>query len=1071
MESKIDQAAIYREILSNDGWVQAGGKKSSHRNRSKKNRKSNNISKTNNVFDIFNEPITETVAETVAETVSKPIKKRTKSKTGKWVKVVSKAVEPTTAVAVGAGDVYPEEPILNKPKRFSKPKRKTLKDHINEGTPINLTLNVEGKPKKFSVCPYWASGNREHMCPSSRCTIKLNHPFIRKNGKPLELRTCLSLTRNGFCDKDDCAYQHPPELINKYSRFTNLCQAHHAKKLQDSGIRFNTTCYGCSRDVGKCFHCHDQPQQQTEKMEEFLSTDWSQVDIRILDNEFSRLFQANESLIREWVSAHDFTVINIHDLNFEEKLNYWARISSWIGKIEKGRPVEKSLGYNSESFKKWNLNLDEFGYDIEWLWTLYARINICKTHRIMLQKIKSNTPLVVADICVGGIFCKNGVHNPEDRISITNLMSGDVYDMDLIREERERQKSVIDDLKTRIAAGEFPEEQVIRVTDKKSKNIISKFKGLKKSKAVITQKTYPLAEKYEELSRLEIEYWVSTPGICPTRFGYKSPMCYQREIELSRVTEIKMEPLNGVVINTGPAIWETTPTTPQEQETLIKVQKVRSFILKQFKKTWFRERIIDIYDTDVIPRNKIEFWYDNFHHLSFSKFNEMFEARDEEYKRHLDRVYEAIDGNTDLTRADEFDYLDVYGWILRTPIHEDKRVISNSPLHQKLLPLFVNDYIDSIKSEFTTFKKYCKKQEWYKLFVDIVNTYPKQCLANPIKLSRYVISKEYTYGLGFREFCVEPKLSALWSRHTAKFGVSFEEFKRHPDEYNTFYSTTAHINETFEEFMRSSNEGWLRPRINKSGSNRQLNYWQVPITTKFKKVYNPTLDKTLITCSNNGQLCFINDDENNEVYEDLIQSFKSKDDDLESNYRECVGLGITGLGMTQVNDYLRKVVVVKKVDDMVEENIMEEDNIVVKPSKSRNLVGITVENDSDSEDEFGKDCYGGFEPEFSDDLRINEIRVKGKNVTNINGFTWSKKKVDDLKLLVKDIRRLGVSSKLLQVKKENKCEINIFTHLSEPSKQRLLIRYIRSRIGGDVDIPADWNIREEEEEIAINVDI
>lgn len=1056
----MNQAELYKKYLKprktdDDGWMVAKpyrGKKFS----SKKNV---------NVFDVLAmENIVEEKKE--SKVVEEVVEKVVEKPRGRWARASFLAMK-NDLPATGAGDVpgvpvAPTDPIVSPPK-VVKSKKKTLKEHVMDNTPITLTLNVRGKATKFSVCPHWASGDKAHMCPSFKCKYKLNHPYIRdrKTGKPLELRTCLSLVRRGFCDNDSCKYQHPPELVNKYSRFTNLCQAHHAKRLQDSGVKFDTICRGCSRPKGKCFHCHNQPQQPTEKMEEFLATDWSKVDIRILDREFDKLFQNNDTFVREWVSAHDFKVINVFDLTFEDKLNYWARISGWIGKIEKGRPVEKSLGYKPDSFKKWTLNLEEFGYDVEWLWVLYSRINVCKTHRIMLHKINSNTPLSIADVCVGGIYCKNGVHDPAERISIQNLMTGEVYDEEAIREERKQLKEQINDIKRRIEAGEYPEEKITKVTDKKSAKIISKFKGLKKTKAVVTQKTYPLAEKYQELAELENSYWISQPGICPTRFGYKSPVCYELEVEAKRTAGIKMDPLNGVVIERKPAVWETVPTaklTPEERERLSKVKLICASIYKYIKKT----EIVKKYD--AVPREKIDFWHSNFSHMSFDKYLNMFEAREEEYERHLERLDEDDTQMRDV-------YLDIYGWIKKTPISSDKRVISNSIL-QKIIPLFMDVYIDSVYKKFETFNEYCKKQSWYGVFAEFLYKNPVLCVRNPNEFSRFIVSRENKYGLRFYEYLNETELGALWVKNTARFGISFEEFKKHPTKYNSYYSTTAHINETFEEYLQSSADGWMRPKLSKSGSSRKLNYWELPITTKFKKVYNPTLDALLITCSNNGKLCFIKSDEKNEIYESLIKSFKSKDDSLEEIYRECLSLGLKGIGMTQVNEFLFKKTIKEPKSKSVFVSAKKKSSSTNSKKKGKSMVGVVLD-ESDDEDEFGFDIMnptgGNFDPEFSDKLKISEIKLKGKSVTNITGFSWSKKKADDLKILVSGIRKLGVSSKLIRFKKENMCDINIYTYVTEPKKQQMIVDMIRSIIGGEIDFPTSWSIRVEEDAIDVEL--
>jgi hypothetical protein len=393
---------------------------------------------------------------------------------------------------------------------------------------IELTLNDGINNKKYIVCRSWAEGRKEHMCPSDRCPDKLYHPFIRpRNNKKIEMRICRTWYNRGYCTNSSCFYQHPRELENKYAMYTNLCQGYHAKKLYETGIfgfkaLFQDVPSGCKRGV--CFHCHDHKQVALPQVEAFANTVWSEVNILKLEEAFNKLFSNNIEMIRRYWNGTHFVVLErnfYEDMDLKSKMNMWEEISCWYGNIEKGRVIENMCGYTQSSLpkKRWILDLSDFKYDEEWVWQLCRNTKICKTYQIMLLKIFSGQKLIDKDICVGGMYCKNGVHNPEHLISLDNLKEGVEDNHDEIEAQRDIIKATIEDLKEKIPL--LPETKTEKV------KIKAVFKGVKSQGSVVT---YPRQEAIQKLGEHYMTLWTTKPHICPTKLGCKSIKCMQIEI-------------------------------------------------------------------------------------------------------------------------------------------------------------------------------------------------------------------------------------------------------------------------------------------------------------------------------------------------------------------------------------------------------------------------------------------------------------------------------------------------------------------------------------------------------------
>lgn len=948
---------------------------------------------------------------------------------------------------------------------------------------IELTLdNGKGK-KKYTVCRGWAEGKKDHMVPSHRCPKKQFHPFDRVK----EMRICRTWYNRGFCTNESCRYQHPEELENKYAKNTNLCQAYHAKEVARNGIfgfdvNFVDMPQGCKRAV--CFHCHDQPQVALPNVEAFYNTDWSKVNVIVLENAFDNLFESHIEMIRKYWNSKYFVVLQDNfykEYDLKQKMDMWEDVSCWYGKMEKGKLVENTCGYTQHSLPKtWTLDLSDFEYDEEWVWQLCRNTKICKTYSIMLQKVFKGEKLVEMDICVGGKYCKNGVHNPEQLICMENLKTGVTNDLDKIQANRVIIKADIDELTERLPS--IPETKTEKV------KIKAAFKGVKSQGTVVT---YPRQDAKEKLGEMYIKYWETKKKICPTELGCKSIQCYHKEDEAERIANIEIVRLSDSV-ESRPAVWEPVVFTPEDIKTKEKKMMVFNFLKKYINSGIFQNQMIKIYTDKYSDHDSedVKFWHKKYHRkMSFEEFVEKFNEEKEEYNKHLSRLSEMNDyenlkvetkfdigknkASIDLKRVDEYNYLDNKGWMMKCPIESDYRVVNNSKLHRLLLPNFYDGYINYLKTnKFVTYEDYCKDFEWYDKFKDTVYNNIELSMTYVSDLNQYLVSNEMKYGLDFKNFTTYKDHAQKWIKYAGRAGLSFEEFLKNPEEYAEYYGSTSQVFESFESYLEKKSDGWKSVHKSKKSPRalQDIVFWSLPLEAvrKYNEKFNTTLDITVITCVYKGKIHFIKNDPRNDLYKNLLKTYNLKSESLKNIYDECIEADIKGPVMNQIKEYLDTI---KLKEEESDESDSDSDSSDSDSDSDSDSTCSSKSSDSSDSDE-SKPRHDMFQ--FGNtmltaklvELRITNQIIKARKTTCINNIPLdTTEELEDCKKLLVAIRKTGIIAKLVKETDSKKKKIGtiiIFKEIDDKRHQKTILGLINKILGYEVIQPASWFMDEDD---------
>lgn len=867
---------------------------------------------------------------------------------------------------------------------------KTRKREIKAKSNLPTTLTLNGK-QFTNVCPNWINLEHDHM--SWKCCNNMTHPFM---GKDVMLRVCRDYLM-GKCRYQTCRFQHPSELkpvqssnseqvhdkprfvvrtnnIKNMMCFDKLVETMKTNGFAGRSVTFvpeNNTNYKrreCRGD--NCWHAHTAEEQATSDVcSSFSKTEWNKVNLIAIDEALRSLMREYKDLVVKFTSKVMFQRINSPEsLPFESLLNLWQTVASYFRALNKGKPRDEDFGFTPGSgFGRTAIkgNAPEFELNIEgisedWVWRLHQSTTLCRKYANMVRKIYDDLPLVESesDICTGGKNCNKGMHDPSHLISIKNMMTGEKDDdINIARAAlAEKIAYLEDEIKT------TPEVVWEKI------NTFG-FKGMGNTKV----KREPRKEKIADKCDLEYQLWLLQPKVFPTDLGL-IPLYEQQALATPTedLTEFfKQMPVDKKVVefleSSGVSLDEFRNNIKPSKKMFMK--RIRSSSFQQKVKTaiWakYSATLSDEEKTKVYPI--FSDWFDfSGKRMSFGRFYKLYQMAALEFVEYNKQFDDISDASVEKARkwseddgvqkytisqpiSEKITYLDAFGFMMKWPIEQDKRLTFGNKLKMKYFPTEWKSHVETVaKGDKTkTFLQIVRSNKFFDGWCDLLSNNYHAVINNPAISFRYLYKNYQTINVPFKVY-LDNKIDVdNWYRVAYPHGLSLDTYLSDAEAYELFYVSGQYQYRTFTAWKNDVAEGWEFMRYRSPGNIKDVTYfsWEFPRGTIIKEYFVGETSRFagVVDLSHEGlsrrTLVYKKDDDRDELFNKLVHAIKEYSvEDITELSNQATAVGITGWAIDEA-------------EKMIKKQSMKAKKSSKKVNKKKNVSNSDSDSDSDSDDE------------------------------------------------------------------------------------------------------------------------
>jgi hypothetical protein len=272
------------------------------------------------------------------------------------------------------------------------------------------------------------------------------------------------------------------------------CRSYYGMKLNQQGYKI-TEIYPC-KFGDKCHGAHTSDEIiEKSKIKKWKKADKSNINILDFMERVINILEKNREMIQN--PKYRAKIPNIHKMRIDELLMFWYEVFYYHHNISKKLPTKKAWtdtkskpppveGYNYKD------DVPNFYIDNEDIWDLERMLHMCPKHLALDKTVRTS----VKDICVGDINCKEGAHDINDLICISNLITGSCGCVPLEEYDITKSKIIDDITKIQLQLNPPDDDDGFTVSmTKKRKDELTEILALKKKELINLKRMVHLTEK------------------------------------------------------------------------------------------------------------------------------------------------------------------------------------------------------------------------------------------------------------------------------------------------------------------------------------------------------------------------------------------------------------------------------------------------------------------------------------------------------------------------------------------------------------------------------------------------